>query len=49
MSFIEVVESAESILKILQPENSTEDQIIDLSRKSRSSLNNMIQLTEKGE
>ena len=45
--FLEVVESAESLLKILQPESSISDQLDDLSCESKNSLDNKIQPTEK--
>ena len=49
MSFIEVAESAESLLKILQPKNSTTCQLDDQSCENRSSFENMIQPTKKSE
>ena len=46
MKFIEVVESAESILKMLQPKSSISGRLDDLSCE-RSSLENMVQPTKK--
>ena len=45
--FLDIVESAEYLLKMLQPESSTSDQLDDLKCESKSSMDNMIQPTEK--
>ena len=49
LSFLDVVEGAEYLIKRLQPECSTSDQLNDSGCESRSLLDNKIQPTEKSQ